>query len=53
MGSRNDSGSNRAPGAVLCECSFSDLLERPEIPIPTAPEGKLLLANPVGKLDAG
>jgi hypothetical protein len=42
-----------APGAVLRECSFPDLLERPEIPIPTAPERELPLANPVGKLDAG
>src|ERR1700684_253353 len=42
-----------ALGAVLRECSFPDLLERPEIPITTASERELPLANPMGKLDAG
>jgi hypothetical protein len=41
------------PGEVLSECSFPELLERSGLPIPTAPERKLFLANPMGKLNAG
>jgi len=38
---------------VLCERSLPELLERPEVPISTPPEGKLPLANSMGQLDAG
>jgi hypothetical protein len=38
---------------VLGEGPIPDMLERPEIPITTAPERELPLANPMGKLDAG
>ena len=58
MDSRNQSGAG--PGRLrftsrqeLSECSFPDLLERPEVPIPTASERELPLPNPMGKLDAG
>src|SRR6266851_7653414 len=56
--SRHDSGPDRhtgdsLPGKVLRERSIPDLLQRPEIPITTAPERELPLANPMGKLDAG
>jgi hypothetical protein len=58
LGSRSDSGPGPTHfdsllGDVLRECSIPDLLERPEVPISTAPERELPLPNPVGKLDAG
>jgi hypothetical protein len=40
-------------GEPLGECSVPDLLRRPEVPIPTAPERELPLPNPMGQLDAG
>jgi hypothetical protein len=40
-------------GEVLRQRSLPELLERPDIPISTAPERELPLANPMGKLDAG
>jgi hypothetical protein len=46
-------GTIETPGEALRECSFPDLLQRPEIAISAASEGELPLANPMGKLDAG
>jgi site-specific recombinase XerD len=56
--SRSDSEPHRQMrdslfGEVLRQRSLPELLERPDIPISTAPERELPVANPMGKLDAG
>ncbi len=42
-----------AAGGVLRERSFPELLWRPEVPISTAPQRELPLADPMSKFDAG
>ena len=40
-------------GSLLGECSIPELLQRPDVPISTAPERELSPSNPIGKFDAG